>query len=95
MKRLEIERTAFENAIKQQEELRNLAQKEIVEIYAGMEPAVAAAQLEKIDPRIASSVIRQLKARQASAILDEATPEFAAKIVRILAMHLPTSGDIN
>lgn len=83
--RLEREKAAIEALIKRREELRNLARKELVEIYAGMDPEVASTQMEQLDVRLASSVLRQLKPRQASAILNEMNPELAAKIARLVA----------
>lgn len=68
------------------DELRNLAQKELVDIYAGMDSEAAAAQMEKLDMRLASSVLRQLKPRQASAILDVMKPDLAAQLVRLIAV---------
>lgn len=71
--------------IKKRNELRNLADKELVEIYAGVDAEAAAAQMEKLDFRLASSVLRQLKPRKASAILDVMKPELAALLIRTIA----------
>lgn len=72
--------------IRKREELRNLADKELVDIYAGVDAEAAAAQMEKLDLRLASSVLRQLKPRQASAILDVMKPDLAAALVRLIAV---------
>lgn len=72
--------------IRKREELRNLANKELVDIYAGVDAEAAAAQMEKLDLRLASSVLRQLKPRQASAILDVMKPDLAAALVRLIAV---------
>lgn len=85
MTKLEEAKTELETLIAKREEIRNLAKKELVEIYAGMPPEAAAAQMEKLDVRLASSVLRQLKPRQASAILSEVEPELAAQMMRVLA----------
>ncbi|WP_395686916.1 MotE family protein [Aestuariivirga sp.] len=85
LKELESAQISLEALVKKRDDLRLLAKKEIVDIYAGMEPAIAATQLEETDVYLASSIIRQLKPRQASAILDEIKPAFAAKVVRLLA----------
>ena len=85
IERLEREKTAIEALIKRREELRNLARKELVDIYAGMDPEAASSQMEQLDLRLASSVLRQLKPRQASAILTEMDPELAARIARMVA----------
>lgn len=86
---LEKAKAELEVLIKRREDLRNLARKELVDIYAGMEPSIAAAQMEQVDVQLASSIIRQLKPRLASAILDETKPEFAARIVRLIASPPP------
>lgn len=83
--RLEQTKAELEALLKRREELRNLAQKELVDIYSGMDPEAASRQLEKLDVRLASSVVRQLKSRQASAILSEMNPEFAASMAKIIA----------
>lgn len=85
LNRLEQEKAALEALIKKREELRTLARKELVEIYAGMDPEAASLQMAQLDVRLASSVLRQLKPRQASAILNEMEPELAAKIAKAVA----------
>ena len=72
--------------IRKRDEMRNLAQKELVDIYAGMDAEAAAAQMGQLYLRLASSVLRQLKPRQASAILDVMKPELAAQSVRLIAV---------
>ncbi|MEI8178439.1 hypothetical protein [Aestuariivirga sp.] len=72
--------------LRKRDELRNLAQKELVEIYAGMDAEAAAAQMGKLDIRLASSLLRQLKPRQASSILNVMKPELAAQMVRMIAV---------
>jgi flagellar motility protein MotE (MotC chaperone) len=91
--RLEQKRGELETLLKRREDLRNLARKELIEIYAGMEPEAASAQLEKLDVRLSSSVLRQLKPRQASAILNEMSPEFAARMAKMIASAAQDRGD--
>lgn len=83
---MEERKQALTELIRQRNELRNMAEKELVDIYAGMDAEAAAAQMEKLDLRLASSVLRQLKARQASAILDVMKPELAARLVKLIAV---------
>ena len=71
--------------VQKREALRVLADKELVEIYSGVDAEAAAAQMERLDLRLASSVLRQLKPRQASAILNVMKPELAAQLVRLIA----------
>jgi flagellar motility protein MotE (MotC chaperone) len=91
--RLEQKKGELETLLKRRDDLRNLAQRELIEIYAGMEPEAASLQLEKLDVRLASSVLRQLKPRQASAILNEMGPEFAARMARMIASAARDAGD--
>jgi flagellar motility protein MotE (MotC chaperone) len=84
--RLEQRKSELEALLKRRDDLRNLAQKELVEIYSGMDPEAASLQLEKLDVRLASSVLRQLKPRQASAVLNEMNPEFAARMAKLIAI---------
>ena len=73
--------------IQKREALRALADKELVDIYSGVEAEAAAAQMERLDLPLASSVLRQLKPRQASAILNVMKPELAAQLVRLIAAN--------
>jgi flagellar motility protein MotE (MotC chaperone) len=91
--RLEQEKAALEALIKRREELRDLARKELVEIYAGMDPEQASRQMEQLDVKLASSVLRQLKPRVASAILSEMSPERAAKLAKMIASAAQTPKD--
>lgn len=83
---LEEQTEALAGLIKRREALRNLADRELVDIYAGVDAEAAAAQMEKLDLRLASSVLRQLKPRQASAILNVMKPDLAANLVRLIAV---------
>lgn len=87
---LEQRTESLSDLIRQQKELRSLADKELVEIYAGVDAEAAAAQMERLDLRLASSVLRQLKPRQASTILNVMKPQLAAELVRLIAS---SSGD--
>lgn len=77
---------ALTELIQKREALRTLAEKELVDIYSGVEAEAAAAQMERLDLQLASSVLRQLKPRQASAILNVMKPELAAQLVRLIAV---------
>lgn len=85
IKRLEQEKNELEKLLARREELRNLARRELVEIYAVMDAEAASQQLAQLDIRLASSVLRQLKPRQASAILNEMNPETAARMAKLIA----------
>lgn len=83
---LEQHTRGLAEVIQKREALRALAEKELVDIYSGVEAEAAAAQLERLDLPLASSVLRQLKPRQASAILNVMKPDLAAQLVRLIAV---------
>jgi flagellar motility protein MotE (MotC chaperone) len=93
--RLEQATTELEAVIKRQEDLRRLADTELVSIYSGMAPDMAASQMEKIGTSLASSVLRQLKPRQAGAILNEMKPDVAAQLVKAISSSPPNGKDRN
>lgn len=82
---LEARRAELQGWVEQQRQLQAAAAASLVEIYAGMDPEVAAEQMSKVDAGLAASVLRQLKARQASLILNEMKPEQAAVLVKTIA----------
>lgn len=86
LKLLDARNRELAELISQRDALRNLAEKELVDIYAGVDAEAAAEQMGKLDLRLASSVLRQLKPRQASAILDVMKPDLAAALVRLIAV---------
>lgn len=82
---LEARSSELKSWVEKQRDIQTSAEKGLVDIYAGMDPGVAAEQLGRLDTKLASSIIRQLKPRLASAILDEMSPDKAAPLVRIIA----------
>jgi flagellar motility protein MotE (MotC chaperone) len=82
---LDLRRGELETWVKQQKALQQAAELSLVNIYAAMDPEMAAKQMTQLDPRLASSVLHQLKPRLASGILNEMKPDEAAKLVRFLA----------
>ncbi len=91
--RLEQEKGELEALLKRREDLRNLARQELVEIYAVMDAEAASQQLAQLDVWLAASVLRQLKPRQASAILDEMNPDTAARMAKVIASAAPGGKD--
>lgn len=70
------------------------AGKELVEIYAKMDPEAAALQLAKLDTVTAAAVLRQLSPRAASTILAAIEPQRAAVLAKAIAsatMEQPAS----
>ena len=82
---LETRSAEIRGWVEKQQQLQAAADAGLVEIYAAMDPEVAAKQMANLDTRLASSVLRQLKPRQASAILNEMKPEQAAVLVKVIA----------
>jgi flagellar motility protein MotE (MotC chaperone) len=58
----------------------------LVDIYAKMRPDAAAQQLALLDRETAASILRQLRARSASAILNEMEKTPAAQLSEMLAL---------
>lgn len=70
------------------------AGKELVDIYAKMDPEAAALQLAKLDTTTAAAVLRQLSPRAASTILAAIEPQRAAVLAKAIAsatMEQPSS----
>jgi flagellar motility protein MotE (MotC chaperone) len=82
---LEARTAELRDWVGKQREIQGAAETALVEIYASMDPSIAAQQLAELDTKLASSVLRQLKPRLASAILDEMSPDNAAPLVKIIA----------
>lgn len=89
---LDQRRAEVQKWVEQQQALLTAAETGLVEIYAKMDPEVAAAQLVTLDHHIASSLLRQLKPREASAILNEMRPEQAVPLVRMIAAATSAPG---
>jgi len=71
--------------VERRQTLLRQANESLVEIYSGMDPEAAAAQLAQIDFATGASILRQLKPRGASAILDVMPPEKAAPLVKMIS----------
>jgi len=71
--------------VERRQTLLRLANESLVEIYSGMDPEAAAAQLAQIDIATGASILRQLKPRGASAILDAMLPEKAAPLIKLIS----------
>ncbi len=82
---LEAKRAENEAFLKKKNETTMVAQKGLVDIYAKMKPDVAAAQFELLDIGTSVSILRQLNAGKASAILNEMKPPVAAAIALAMA----------
>jgi flagellar motility protein MotE (MotC chaperone) len=82
---LEARRAELQGWVERQDQIQKAASDSIVQIYAEMEPEVAAAQIASVDTKLASSVLRQMKPKQASLILNEMKPEQAALLMKTIA----------
>lgn len=85
---LEKKRAELEAWVARHDAMLRSANESLVGIYAKMEPETAAAQIQKIGQATAVSILSQLSARNASAILNEMPPEAAAALVKVLASPL-------
>jgi len=81
---LKARKAELEDWLKRREALLKLAREGVVNIYAGMSPDAAAAQLALIDGSTAAALLMKLKTRSASAILNEMASDKAAELARIM-----------
>lgn len=86
---LETKEAEYRAVLQQREEAMNRAKASLVGIYAHMRPEAAASQLSALDDATAAAVLAQLNARQASAILDEITPDRAVRLVNTISGLVP------
>jgi flagellar motility protein MotE (MotC chaperone) len=82
---LEARQAELQQWIVKRDAMLKKAGKELVDIYAKMDPEAAAQQLAQLDTGTATSVIRQLPPRGASAILNVMEAKQAAKLARAIA----------
>lgn len=85
---LDARRVELETWVEKYEAMLKTANAGLVGIYAKMDPETAARQLAEVSRTTAVSIIAQLTARNASAILNEMPPEAAAELVKALAAPL-------
>lgn len=82
---LETKKAEIEVWIGKREAMLKSAAKELVDIYAKMDPEAAAGQLAELDTATATSVIRQLSPRGASAIMNVMEAKHAARLAKAIA----------
>lgn len=82
---LEAKQAEIRQWIDSRDAMLKAAGKELVDIYAKMDPEAAALQLTQLDTGTATSVIRQLSPRGASAILNVMEAKQAAKLAMAIA----------
>ena len=82
---LETRQSELQQWIGKREAMLKAAAKELVDIYAKMDPEAAAKQLAELDTATATSVIRQLSPRGASAILNVMDAKQAARLAKAIA----------
>lgn len=82
---LEVRQAELQAWVDRREAMLKAAGKELVEIYAKMDPEAAAAQLAQLDSRTAVSVLRQLNPRNASAIFAAMDARRATVLARAIA----------
>jgi flagellar motility protein MotE (MotC chaperone) len=82
---LEAKQAEIQGWIAKRDLMLKAAGKELVDIYAKMDPEAAAVQLAQLDVGTSTSVLRQLNPRNASAILNVMEPKRAAALVSAIA----------
>jgi len=82
---LDRKRSEYEEWLERRQEFMKLAEENLVEIYAGMRPDAASAQLAEMNELQAAAVIAKVAPRTASAILNEMEAEKAARLATIIA----------
>lgn len=80
---LETRNLELKTWVERQERLATAAEQVLVGIYSTMEPEIAAKQIMLLDRTTASSILRQMKPRDASTILNEMQPQAGAELMRI------------
>lgn len=78
--------------IARKEAMQQLASKDLMKIYSGVEPESAATQISKLEPKMAASILRQLNPKRAGEILGIMEPAKAATIVNLIAQDVPRTG---
>ncbi len=79
------ERTAeYKKWLARRDDFIKTAKEQVVAIYAGMKPGIAATQLALMHEESAAAVLTKLKTRNASAILNEMEPQKAARLTMII-----------
>lgn len=82
---LEARRDEYREWLQKREDFLRVAEGKLVDIYKNMRADSAAAQLEILNPEVASAIIMKLSARLASQILNEMDAKKAASLTSIIA----------
>lgn len=82
---LDAKKLEIQGWIERRDAMLKQAGRELVDIYAKMDPEAAALQLAKLDTATATSVLRQLSPRGASAILNVMDTSKAAGLAKAIA----------
>jgi len=81
---LETKRAEYQEWLKHREEILAKAQDHLVDVYTRMRADAAAVQIAALDDEIAAALLSKLKARVASAILNEMEPGRAAQLTKAM-----------
>jgi flagellar motility protein MotE (MotC chaperone) len=81
---LDAKRAEYQQWIKYREEILAQAQDHLVDVFAKMKPESASVQIAALDDAMAAAVLSKLKARTASAILNEMDPARAAQLTKAM-----------
>jgi flagellar motility protein MotE (MotC chaperone) len=77
---LDEERKFFAASIQKEQELKKERLTRLVELYDKMEPKKAAAMFENLTPDLSVSLLKSLRQRQLTAILEKMAPDKATKL---------------
>jgi flagellar motility protein MotE (MotC chaperone) len=77
---LDEERKFFAASIQKEQELKKERLARLVELYDKMEPKKAAAMFENLTPDLSVSLLKSLRQRQLTAILEKMAPDKATKL---------------
>ncbi|MDQ0319156.1 flagellar motility protein MotE (MotC chaperone) [Pararhizobium capsulatum DSM 1112] len=82
---LEKRRTEYQDWLKRRDDFLKEAELGLTDIYKNMKPDAAAGQLELINPAVAAAIVMRLPPRLSSLILSEMTSEKAAVLANIIS----------
>jgi flagellar motility protein MotE (MotC chaperone) len=81
---LDAKRAEYQEWLKRREEILAEAQDHLVDVFARMRPESASVQIAALDDAMAAAVLQKLKARTASSILNEMEPTRAAQLTKAM-----------
>ncbi len=84
LKELSRKRDEYMRWVQRRQSITARMTKSMLEVYAKMEPEIAAAQIARMEYAVAVAILTGLKPQQASAILAEMEPKQAGRLVNVI-----------